>query len=64
MNPEDRDLADLANAVSEGAPVDWSTVGESRGLSGLKLIEQLTAAYRGGSPSRRSSDRDGRVRAG
>ena len=46
MNPEDRDLADLANAVSEGAPVDWSTVGESRGLSGLKLIEQLTAAYR------------------
>jgi non-specific serine/threonine protein kinase len=43
---DDQKLFGIADAVAAGAPVDWSRAGESRGLAGLKLIEQLTAAYR------------------
>ncbi|HET9253052.1 MAG TPA: protein kinase [Candidatus Eisenbacteria bacterium] len=46
MKPDGPDLDGLADEVAKGAPVDWTRIGESRGLAGLKLIEQLSAAYR------------------
>jgi serine/threonine protein kinase len=46
MKADDSDLDGLADAVADGARVDWNRIGESRGLAGLKLIEQLSAAYR------------------
>jgi predicted ATPase/serine/threonine protein kinase len=58
MKPDDRsrpsggtskpeELADIAEAIADGTRVDWGRVGDSRGLSGLKLIEQLGQAYAG-----------------
>ncbi|HEU4765587.1 MAG TPA: serine/threonine-protein kinase, partial [Candidatus Eisenbacteria bacterium] len=41
------DLAGVAEAITDGTRVDWGRVGDSRGLSGLKLIEQLGHAYAG-----------------
>src|SRR5690242_7039683 len=46
MKADDRELSELADAVADGSSVDWQRFGESRGLAGLKLIEQLSAAYR------------------
>ena len=46
MKADDPDLSGVADRVADGAPVDWNRVGESRGLAGLKLIEQVSAAYR------------------
>jgi hypothetical protein len=51
MKPDEPDLVGLAGSVAEGAQVDWTRAGESRGLAGLKLIEQLSAAYREEIPS-------------
>src|SRR5262245_23087421 len=41
------DLAVVAEAIADGTRVDWARIGESRGLKGLKLIEQLGRAYAG-----------------
>jgi len=46
MKADDPELSGVADRVADGAPVDWNRVGESRGLAGLKLIEQVSAAYR------------------
>ncbi|HYJ34504.1 MAG TPA: protein kinase, partial [Candidatus Binatia bacterium] len=45
--PGAENLAAAAEAVADGTRVDWSRVADSRGLSGLKLIEQLGHAYAG-----------------
>ena len=54
MKPDERrsdgaakpeELAGVAEAITDGTRVDWGRIGDSRGLSGLKLIEQLGQAY-------------------
>src|SRR6266496_2157437 len=45
--PKPEELAGVAEAITDGTRVDWGRIGDSRGLSGLKLIEQLGQAYAG-----------------